>query len=220
MPPPPFPATAHARFRVAGEEFADGFVMDFAVTGETFRTRLELPKPADPGEAFLIFYASFYQEGASESMIETGLSVSAKGWNLLSKINGSKKPAADCLFGNDDPRKKAPVDLIVSFKSQSQGPKMVSVSAAGRSRLDTIANYKPVGRMRLIIAAANSKSGHFGQAGISLQEVDNQQSAAVGNLVWMPGMNMTKKESRLVLIQQTSSGFVCELPPANLAAKP
>lgn len=217
--PPAFPPTAAASFTAKGEEFAEAFVMDFDITGKRFSTRLTLPTPADPGEAYLIFYASFYQKDAKDSMIETGLSISYKGWNLLSKVNGQKKPPEDCIFTKGDPRKHLPVDLVVSFEPQRQGGAVAKVSAGTNHRVDHIPLYKPVGRMRLIVGAANHTHGHFAKAGISLHDVDHKPVTAVGSLIWMPGSELTKSESRLKLLHRSSSGFSCELPPAPPAMK-
>lgn len=218
VPPaaPPFPETSKEFFIYKpkgstwdGEDHADGFVMEFRVTGEEFKIGIDLPREAAHGPYMIIFYASFYHDDHSGSVVETGLSFSGKkGWNFTADLAG--KSHDHTFLG--DLTKKPQLELVVSFKPDHHGG-LVESSLNGLRSSVRVHRHKSINKMRLVIATGDRRGAHFSEAGMTLKSVDNKLPRVSGVAKWQRGHKITDGDHQSVLKSATPFGMRCSLPP-------
>ena len=192
-----------------GEDHADGFVMEFRITGQEFKIAIDLPREAEHGPYMIIFYASFFHDDHSGSVVETGLSFSKKkGWNFTADL--ATVPHDHSNLG--DLTKSSQLYLVVSFRPERHGG-IVESSLNGLLSSVKVPQNKTINKMRLVIATGDRRGAHYSEAGMTLKSVDNKAPKASGFLKWQRGHKIADGDHRSVLKSATPFGMRCLLPP-------
>lgn len=220
---PPFPPTSKEFFIYKpkggtwdGEDHADGYVMEFRVTGQDFKIGIDLPKEAEHGPYMIIFYASFFHNDATHSLVETGLSFSGihHGWNFPAAAltpDGKKTDPHNHLMSGDI-TKVGHFDLRVSFKPEAHGG-LIKCSLNGIPNSFWVPKHQNPNKMRLVIATGDRRGAFFSEAGMTLEAIDGKPPKVSGHVKWQRGHKIADGDRRSVLKSATPFGVRCSLPP-------
>lgn len=208
-----YPRTAKHKFSVKHapgkpdpEGNAEGFAMTIPVTGTRFLIGIQLPNEAAHGPSYIIFYTSFYEANGANSIIETGLSFSGDNTKKLNFIAvGHDKTQIDHFKIAEDVDGQY-FELDVTF-----GSSQIISKLAHHTLTRNYANQK-IGKVHLVVAAADRRGAYFSNATMTLLKVDGGSHVSPGYVEWVNSEHVTEADRRFVIEASFGNGMRCSLP--------